>query len=174
MAHKQRRLVRWQILFLIVLAGLCLSLRQLSTSRAAWPVFNGTSPKFWQWHAVAVVRVLAWCSTRASSPEGKQKIFLAHVRTLAVLVTEKTVSTQMKLYIQRSPLFFAGVGPIHPGGMFLIFMQRYDHQWWLTGDLGIPFMPKGKESARVSGLSDPLVKNVAAKVHDLLSHAHRP
>ncbi len=174
MKCEQRRFARWQILILTVVVGLWLSLRWSDSSQAAWPVFNGTTRQFWQWHAFAVVRVLRWRTTRAPSPGGGQGFYLAQVRVLAVLATEKTVSTKMRLYIDRTRLFSVAVGPIHPGGMFLVFMQRYNHQWWLPGGLDVPFMPKGKESARVSGLSDPLVKKVAAKVHELISHARSP
>jgi hypothetical protein len=47
-----------------------------------------------------------------------------------------------------------------------------NHQWYLPGDLGVPFMPKGLESVAVTGLSDPLVKKIQARIEKLIVLAH--
>lgn len=142
---------------------------------AAVPVIHAKSAQFWRSSAVAVVRITAAPTPRTWPRQLKRTPMPVPVHVLAVLATEKTVKTEMGLLIY----LYAGdchlQGPIYTRapGTYLVCMTflRRRQRWGLPGDIGPPFLPHGLESAKVSGLSDPLVKKVAATVGKLIARA---
>lgn len=151
--------------------------------RAAVLLYHAKSRAFWSNSAFVVVRVRA-VAARGRKPRQNNHPMPGtfhgprRVHVLAVLATERAVATDMELTVRPRAGDQMLQGPIsaYASGTFLVYMT-FDprrHRWYLFGDVGVAFMPRGLESARVSGLSDPLVKKVAARVHELISHAHRP
>lgn len=135
----------------------------------------GTSAYFWQHSAFAVVRVTRWHVVRTTDHIGGSWEFRrARVRVLAVLATERMVKVNTSLFVSMdSPVVAPLVGPIKPGGTFLVYMSvGPTGHWGLGGGTGVPFMPKGLESVAVTGLSDPLVKKIQLKIEKLIVLAH--
>ncbi len=149
---------------------------------AAVPVIRATSARFWRYSAVAVVRITADSAQQRKPRQFKNPLIgtfhgPVQVHVLAVLATQKTVNSVMRLdvYPSAGDCYLQGPISAYSSGTFLVCMTFDQHRqrWCLTGSLGVPFMPKGLESASVAGVSDPLVKKVAAKIEKLIAHAHR-
>ena len=135
----------------------------------------GKSARFWRGSAFAVVRVVRWRVVRVTNNlGGSWECHRERVRVLAVLATERMVKINTSLFVSMdSPVVAPLVGPIRLGGTFLVYMTLgHTGRWGLGGGTGVPFMPKGLESVAVTGLSDPLVKKIQAKIEKLIVLAH--
>ena len=104
--------------------------------------------RFWQRRAVAVVKVASWRRIVIHDSTGsKFDVERAHAQVLAVLATERTVATDLKIYVER---FFPSVaGPIKPGGIFLVCMVH------LKNSGAFP-MTRGRVSFRAGWVPLPL------------------
>ncbi len=181
-----RPLCGWRLPFRLIVAaimvGAGLNGLAFRPCGAAVPVFTRTWAPFWRNSAVAVVKI-----TAASAQQRKPRQFKnpligtfhgpVQIHVLAVLATQKTVKTVMHLdvYSSAGDCYLQGPISAYASGTFLVCMTFDQHRqrWCLTGSLGAPFMPKGLESASVAGVSDPLVKKVAAKIKKLIAHTSR-
>ncbi len=171
--EKRVLLFTWIALACLGFAGLMPHAR--SSGVAMTGMFLGKSARFWRGSAFVVVRVVRWRVVRvANSLGGSWELHRTRVRVLAVLATERMVKINTSLFVSMdSPVVAPFAGPIKPGGTFLVYMTTVrGSRWYLPGDLGVPFMPKGLESVAVTGLSDPLVKKIQAKIEKLIVLAH--
>ena len=150
-------------------------LQARSSGAAMSGMFFGKSARFWHNTAFAVVRVPA--SSRHQQPASAVSGTFhgpMRVHVLAVLATERMVSTNMTLIVSPWAIDKVRQGPLsaYAAGTFLIYMTWWHHKWYLTGSVYVPFMPMGLESVRVTGLSDPLVKKIQLKIEKLIVLAH--
>ena len=195
MTVRDKRILRFAWIVLACLDFAVLMPQARSSGTAMTGVFLGKNARFWRRSAFAVVRVIQWRVVRTTNNlGGSWESYRSRVRVLAVLATERMIKTDAILFVSAysggvaaermvktgTILFvsgYAGVaplaGPIKPGGTFLVYMTTVrGSRWYLTGDVGVPFMPKGLESVAVTGLSDPLVKKIEAKIEKLIVLAH--
>lgn len=128
----------------------------------------GRSAQFWRTAVFAVVTVRSWRKIERRYAEP----YLANVRVLSILAAEHPIPANAQIYINEGKPYYT-TGPIHPGGTFLVFMQKWDRSgYYITGDIGAPtIMPRGLQSWPVSGISDPLIKFVRARIKKLAAAA---
>ncbi len=144
---------------------------------AATLLLPGTSAGFWTNSAFVVAKIVAQTHGKQLTPATPGSFYgPVHIHVLAVLVTERMVTADMTLAVYPCAGDQCLQGPISAcaAGTFLVYMtfDLRNHQWYLPGDLGVPFMPKGLESVAVTGLSDPLVKKIQARIEKLIVLAH--
>ncbi len=135
-----------------------------TSSHAAYIHLNVKSARFWQDSAFAVVTVRSWRIAKRS-----HGLRIADARVLSVLAAEHPIPLNIKIWMYYLPF---DVGPISPGGTYVVFMQK-DRlgRWYMSGDVGTAILPRGANSWPVKGISDPLITSVRARIKKLAAAA---
>lgn len=210
MRFYNKRYLLFLCVIIIILGTTELTEMFVMPSHAAVIMYPDKMPGYWHNTAVVIVKIAAASVRQRLLKQFKSPVIGSlsgpvQVHVLAVLATEKTVKTDMTIYVTRACGDNALQGPISydASGTFLIIMTRiagpaqyenmngsrrhyiwlatgngyrsspHQHYYWVVLGGGAGFRCMQDASAKIMGLSDPLVKKVAAEITKFRARAGR-